>query len=230
MMLKLDAVHAYYGKSHILQGVNLEVKAGELVTLLGRNGAGKTTTLKSIMGLVPFRSGLIQYKGQNILEKETHEIFRQGLGYVPQGRRIFSSLSVSENLNLSSIKQDKAKTEWVLGVFPALRNRLENRGNQLSGGEQQMLAIGRVLVSGPEMILLDEPSEGLAPRMVGTIMDTIKDLKKTKLTMLLVEANLTMAANVGDRHYVMSHGLVAGEAGSRQILEDEELQRKYFRI
>lgn len=230
MMLKLDKVHAYYGKSHILQGVNLEVKTGELVTLLGRNGAGKTTTLKSIMGLVPFRSGLIQYKGQNILEKETHHIFRQGLGYVPQGRRIFSSLSVSENLNLSSIKQDKGKTEWVLEVFPALRNRLENRGNQLSGGEQQMLAIGRVLVSGPEMILLDEPSEGLAPRMVGTIMDTIKDLKKTNLTMLLVEANLTMAANVGDRHYVMSHGLVAGEAGSKQILEDEELQRKYFRI
>jgi branched-chain amino acid transport system ATP-binding protein len=229
-MLKLDQVHAYYGKSHILLGVSLEVKKGELVTLLGRNGAGKTTTLKSIMGLVPFHSGSIQYKGQNILGKETHEIFRQGLGYVPQGRRIFSSLSVSENLRLSSSKQDKGKTDRVLDIFPALRNRLEHRGNELSGGEQQMLAIGRVLVSGPELILLDEPSEGLAPLLVGSIMDTVEELKKTNLTMLLVEANLTMAANVGDRHYVMAHGLVACEVSSRQLLEDEELHKKYFRL
>jgi branched-chain amino acid transport system ATP-binding protein len=229
-MLKLTQVNAYYGKSHILQGVSLEVERGELVTLLGRNGAGKTTTLKSIMGLVPYCSGSIQYKGQNILEKKTYEIFRQGLGYVPQGRRIFSSLSVSENLRLSSIKQDKGKTEWVLDIFPALRKRLDNRGNQLSGGEQQMLAIGRVLVSGPELILLDEPSEGLAPRLVGSIMDTVKELKKTNLTMLLVEANLTMAATVGDRHYVMAHGVIACEASSQQCLEDEELHQKYFKL
>ena len=229
-MLRLDQVHAYYGKSHILQGVSLEVERGELVTLLGRNGAGKTTTLKSIMGLVPYCSGSIQYGGQNILGKETYEIFRQGLGYVPQGRRIFSSLSVSENLRLSSIKQDKGKTEWVLDIFPALRKRLDNRGNQLSGGEQQMLAIGRVLVSTPEMILLDEPSEGLAPRLVESIMDTVKELKKTNLTMLLVEANLTMAATAGDRHYVMSHGVIACEASSQQCLEDEELHMKYFKL
>ena len=229
-MLKLDQVHTYYGKSHILLGVNLEVKTGELVTLLGRNGAGKTTTLKSIMGLVSVRSGSMQFKGQNILGKETHEIFRQGLGYVPQGRRIFSSLSVSENLGLSSLKQSKAKTEWVLDIFPSLRKRLEHRGNELSGGEQQMLAIGRVLVSGPEMVLLDEPSEGLAPRLVGAIMDTIKGLKETKLTMLLVEANLTVASNLGDRHYVMAHGVIACEASSQQILEDEELHQKYFRL
>jgi branched-chain amino acid transport system ATP-binding protein len=229
-MLKLEQVHAYYGKSHILLGVTLEVKKGELVTLLGRNGAGKTTTLKSVMGLVSVRSGSMQFKGQNILGKAPHEIFREGLGYVPQGRRIFSSLSVSENLRLSCFKRDKGKTEWVLDVFPPLRKRLEHRGNELSGGEQQMLAIGRVLVSGPELILLDEPSEGLAPLMVGTIMDTIKELKKTKLTMLLVEANLTMASEIGDRHYVMGHGLIACEAGSKQILEDEELHKKYFRL
>jgi branched-chain amino acid transport system ATP-binding protein len=172
----------------------------------------------------------MQFKGQNILGKEAHEIFRQGLGYVPQGRRIFSSLSVSENLGLSSLKLGKAKTEWVLDIFPLLRKRLEHRGNELSGGEQQMLAIGRVLVSGPELILLDEPSEGLAPRLVGAIMDTIKDLKKTKLTMLLVEANLTVASNLGDRHYVMAHGVIACEASSQQILGDEELHKKYFRL
>ena len=229
-MLKLEQVHAYYGKSHILQGISLEVEKGELVTLLGRNGAGKTTTLKSIMGLVPYCSGSIQYGGRNILGIETYEIFRQGLGYVPQGRRIFSSLSVSENLRLSCSKEDKGKIDWVLDIFPSLRKRLEHRGNELSGGEQQMLAIGRVLASGPELILLDEPSEGLAPRLVESIMDTVKELKKTNLTMLLVEANLTMAATVGDRHYVMSHGVIACEASSQQCLEDEELRQKYFKL
>ncbi|MDI6753162.1 MAG: ABC transporter ATP-binding protein [Thermodesulfobacteriota bacterium] len=230
MMLQLDQVHAYYGKSHILHGVSLEVNKGELVTLLGRNGAGKTTTLKSIMGLVAVRSGSIQYKGENIVGKETHQIFRRGLGYVPQGRRIFSSLSVTENLRLPSLRQDGEKIEWVLNIFPPLRERLNNRGNELSGGEQQMLAIARVLVSGSELILLDEPSEGLAPLLVGAITDAILELKKSGLTMLLVEANLTMASNLGDRHYVVAHGLVACEASSREILEDVELHRKYFKL
>lgn len=229
-MLQLDQVHAYYGKSHILHGVSLEVNKGELVTLLGRNGAGKTTTLKSIMGLMLVRSGSIRYKGENILGRETHQIFRRGLGYVPQGRRIFSSLSVAENLRLSSLRQDGEKIEWVLNIFPPLRERLNNRGNELSGGEQQMLAIARVLVSGAELILLDEPSEGLAPLLVGAIMDTILELKKSGLTMLLVEANLTMASNLGDRHYVMAHGLVSREASSQEILEDVELHRKYFKL
>jgi len=229
-MLQLDQVHAYYGKSHILHGVSLEVNKGELVTLLGRNGAGKTTTLKSIMGLMLVRSGSIRYKGENILGRETHQIFRRGLGYVPQGRRIFSSLSVAENLRLPSLRQDGEKIEWVLNIFPPLRERLNNRGNELSGGEQQMLAIARVLVSGAELILLDEPSEGLAPLLVGAIMDTIRELKKSGLTMLLVEANLTMASNLGDRHYVMAHGLVSREASSQEILEDVELHRKYFNL
>jgi len=229
-MLQLDQVHAYYGKSHILHGVSLEVNKGELVTLLGRNGAGKTTTLKSIMGLMLVRSGSIRYKGENILGREAHQIFRRGLGYVPQGRRIFSSLSVAENLRLPSLRQDGEKIEWVLNIFPPLRERLNNRGNELSGGEQQMLAIARVLVSGAELILLDEPSEGLAPLLVGAIMDTIRELKKSGLTMLLVEANLTMASNLGDRHYVMAHGLVSREASSQEILEDVELHRKYFKL
>ncbi len=229
-MLALDQVQAYYGKSHVLHGVSLKIDPGELITLLGRNGAGKTTTLKSIMGLVSVPSGSIHYKGENILGKEAHEIFRRGIGYVPQGRRIFTSLSVVENLRLPALRQDEGKMEWVLDIFPALRRRLNNRGNELSGGEQQMLAIARVLVSGCELILLDEPSEGLAPLLVGAIMDTIQELKKSGLTMLLVEANLTMACNLGDRHYVMAHGLVACEANTQQILEDTELQKKYFKL
>jgi branched-chain amino acid transport system ATP-binding protein len=229
-MLELDQVHAYYGKSHILHGICLKVNRAELVTLLGRNGAGKTTTLKSIMGLVSVHSGSIVYKGENISGKETHEIFRHGIGYVPQGRRIFSSLSVAENLRLPSRRRDEGKVEWVLNIFPGLRKRLKHAGNELSGGEQQMLAIGRVLVSGPEVVLLDEPSEGLAPLLVGAIMGTVLELKKSGLTILLVEANLTMASHLGDRHYVMAHGIVACEASSQQILGDVELHRRYFKI
>jgi branched-chain amino acid transport system ATP-binding protein len=229
-MLELDRVHAYYGKSHILQGICLRVNQAELVTLLGRNGAGKTTTLKTIMGLVAVHSGSIKYKGESLSGKEPQEIFRRGIGYVPQGRRIFSSLSVAENLRLPSLRRDEGKVEWVLNIFPALRKRLKHAGNELSGGEQQMLAIGRVLVSGPEVVLLDEPSEGLAPLLVGAIMDTVLDLKKSGLTLLLVEANLTMASHLGDRHYVMAHGMVACEASSQQILEDVELHRRYFKI
>jgi branched-chain amino acid transport system ATP-binding protein len=206
------------------------VNQAELVTLLGRNGAGKTTTLKTIMGLVAVHSGSIKYKGESLSGKEPQEIFRRGIGYVPQGRRIFSSLSVAENLRLPSLRRDEGKVEWVLNIFPALRKRLKHAGNELSGGEQQMLAIGRVLVSGPEVVLLDEPSEGLAPLLVGAIMDTVQELKKSGLTILLVEANLTMASHLGDRHYVMAHGMVACEASSQLILEDVELHRRYFKI
>lgn len=229
-MLTVEKVHAYYGESHILHGISLEVKQAELVTLLGRNGAGKTTTLKSIMGLVAVRAGTIRYGGDNIIGKPTHQIFRQGLGYVPQGRRIFSSLSVAENLRLSSFRCDEKTIEWVLTIFPSLAKRLKHRGNELSGGEQQMLAIARVLIGRPRLVLLDEPSEGLAPLLVTTIMETIRELKRSGLTMLLVEANLNMAANLGDRHYIMAQGLIACEAGSQQILEDTELHRKYFKL
>lgn len=229
-MLKLERIHAFYGESHILHGVSLEVKRGEVVTLLGRNGAGKTTTLRSIMGLVSVHSGSIQFKGEDILDKKTHEIFRRGLGYVPQGRRIFSSLSVAENLRLGTLRQDIQRVEKVLDIFPTLKERLGHRGNELSGGEQQMLAIARVLVTEPELILLDEPSEGLAPLFLGTIVDTIHDLKSSGFTILLVEAHLTMAANLGGRHYIMDNGMVARQASSQEILEDEELQRKYFKV
>ena len=229
-MLQLNDVHSFYGKSHILHGVSFRVDNGELVTLLGRNGVGKTTTMKSIMGIVSVRSGTIQYKGENIIGKKPYEIFRQGLGYVPQGRKIFSTLNVAENLNLALRQHNPEKLEWVLEIFPRLKQRLHHIGNELSGGEQQMLAIARVLVCEPEMILLDEPSEGLAPVMTSSILSTLEELKKTGTTVLLVEANLSMAMNLGDRHYIMDQGMIVSEVTTQQLSEDEELLDKYFRI
>jgi len=229
-MLQLNDVHSFYGKSHILHGASFRVGNGELVTLLGRNGVGKTTTMKSIMGIVSVRSGTIQYKGGNIIGKKPYEIFRQGLGYVPQGRKIFSTLNVAENLNLALRQHNPEKLEWVLEIFPRLKQRLHHIGNELSGGEQQMLAIARVLVCQPEMILLDEPSEGLAPIMARSILSTLEELKKTGTTVLLVEANLSMAMNLGDRHYIMDQGMIVSEVTTQQLSEDAELLDKYFRI
>lgn len=229
-MLQLNDVHSFYGKSHILHGASFRVDNGELVTLLGRNGVGKTTTMKSIMGIVSVRSGTIQYKGENITGKKPYEIFRQGLGYVPQGRKIFSTLNVAENLNLALRQHNTEKLEWVLEIFPRLKQRLHHIGNELSGGEQQMLAIARVLVCEPEMLLLDEPSEGLAPIMARSILSTLEELKKTGATVLLVEANLSMAMNLGDRHYIMDQGMIVSEVTTQQLSEDEELIDKYFRI
>ncbi|MFH1950407.1 MAG: ABC transporter ATP-binding protein [Pseudomonadota bacterium] len=229
-MLQLNDVHSFYRKSHILHGASFRVDNGELVTLLGRNGVGKTTTMKSIMGIVSVRSGTIQYKGENITGKKPYEIFRQGLGYVPQGRKIFSTLNVAENLNLALRQHNTEKLEWVLEIFPRLKQRLHHIGNELSGGEQQMLAIARVLVCEPEMLLLDEPSEGLAPIMARSILSTLEELKKTGATVLLVEANLSMAMNLGDRHYIMDQGMIVSEVTTQQLSEDEELLDKYFRI
>ncbi len=235
-MLQLNQIHSFYGKSHILHGVSLLMAENEIVTLLGRNGVGKTTTLKSIMGLVDVRSGSISYKSENIVGKKAYEIFRQGLGYVPQGRKIFTSLTVAENLNLAKgekLKQSQSKEErleWIFNIFPVLKQRLNHGGSQLSGGEQQMLAIARVLLGKPEAILMDEPTEGLAPLMVDAILNTLQELKKTGLTVLLVEANLKMAINLGNRHYVMDQGTVACEATTQQLTEDCELLDKYFRI
>ena len=149
---------------------------------------------------------------------------------MPQGRRIFNSLTVAENIRISSISQNENRIEWVLNIFPSLKKRLKHRGNELSGGEQQMLAIARVLVSNPELILLDEPSEGLAPLLIGVVIDRIQDLKKSGLTMLLVESNLVVASNLGDRHYIMEHGVVACQAESQQLLKDHDLQKKYFKL
>jgi branched-chain amino acid transport system ATP-binding protein len=232
-MLQLDGIHSFYGKSHILHGVSLHIDKGELVTLLGRNGVGKSTTLKSVMGIVTVRSGRIVFKGEDVLGKKPYEIFRRGLGYVPQGRKIFTTLSVLENLNLAqgAAQGVKAKKlEWILDVFPRLKQRMHHGGSELSGGEQQMLAIARVLVEQPEVILLDEPSEGLAPLMVGSIHQILSELKSTGITALLVEANLKMAVSLGTRHYVMDQGAIVYEPSKQQLTEDEGLLDKYFRI
>ena len=232
-MLEINQIHSFYGKSHILHGVSLNVNNGEIVTLLGRNGVGKTTTLKSVIGLVVVQSGSILYKGESIVGEKAYEIFRKGLGYVPQGRKIFTTLSVAENLRLAYHKKEDNQTdrlEWILKIFPVLQERLHHGGGQLSGGEQQMLAIARVLLGEPELILLDEPSEGLAPIMVKTILNTLTELKKTGMTALLVEANLSLATSLGDRHYVMDQGAIADEVTTQRLTEDEELLNKYFRI
>jgi branched-chain amino acid transport system ATP-binding protein len=232
-MLELVEVHSFYGKSKILHGVSLHIDKGELVTLLGRNGVGKSTTLKSIMGIVTVRSGNILFKDQNLLGKKPYDIFRQGVGYVPQGRKIFTSLTVLENLNIAqgATRGSKAKTlEWILSVFPRLKQRIHHGGSELSGGEQQMLAIARVLVEQPEVILLDEPSEGLAPLMVSSISQVLSELKDSGMTALLVEANLNMAVSLGTRHYVMDQGTIVYEPTTKQLGEDEELLNKYFRI
>jgi branched-chain amino acid transport system ATP-binding protein len=229
-MLQLEQICSFYGKSHILHGVSFTIHEGELVTVLGRNGVGKTTTLKSIMGLVTVRSGRIIYKGENITGKKPYEIFRQGLGYVPQGRKIFTSLSVAENLKLAQSRSANSDLEWILSIFPGLAKRLHHGGKELSGGEQQMLAIARVLIGRPDFLLLDEPSEGLAPLMTKAILDNLMQLKKKGMTALLVESNLLIAITLGTRHYIMDQGTIASEVSSQQLSEDEELLDKYFRI
>ena len=235
-MLQLSQIHSFYGKSHVLHGVSLVMAENEIVTLLGRNGVGKTTTLKSIMGLVDVRSGSIFYKNENIVGKKPYDVFHLGMGYVPQGRRIFASLTVAENLNLTKGKmlvhgQNKGnQLDWIFSIFPVLKQRLNHGGSQLSGGEQQMLAIARVLLGGPETILMDEPTEGLAPLLVDTILHTLLELKKTGLTVLLVEANLKIAMSLGNRHYVLDQGTIACEVTTQQLMEDRDLLDKYFRI
>jgi branched-chain amino acid transport system ATP-binding protein len=229
-MLQLDRIHAHYAKSRILNGVCLQVKKGELVTLLGRNGMGKSTTLKSIMGMVSVQSGSVLFKEQDITHLPSYRIYRLGIGYVPQGRHIFSTLTVEENLRLPSANRNQKDIDWIFEYFPSLRRRLNHMGNELSGGEQQMLAIARIQISRPAMLLLDEPSEGIAPLLLQAIMETLQELNRTGLTILLVETNLKMASRVGTRHYILANGLVTREATSREILEDEELQEKYFKI
>ncbi len=201
--------NAWYGESHVLHGVDFEIAAGEVVTLLGRNGAGKTTTLKSIMGIVPRREGSIVYDGHETIRLVSNRIARLGIAYCPEERGIFSSLNVEENLMLPpQVQPGGLSVEQVFELFPNLKERLSSQGTKLSGGEQQMLAIGRILRTGARLLLLDEPTEGLAPVIVQQIGRTIERLKRDGFTILLVEQNFRFAATVADRHYVMEHGRV----------------------
>ncbi len=208
-LLKVDGLQAWYGESHILHGVSFEVGSGELVTLLGRNGAGKTTTLKSIMGIVASRSGSVRFDGGETVGRPSDVIARLGLAYCPEERGIFASLNVEENLLLPpAVKPGGMSLSEIYQLFPNLQERRRSQGTKLSGGEQQMLAIGRILRTGANLLLLDEPTEGLAPVIVQRIGEVIRQLKARGFTILLVEQNFHFAATVADRHYVMEDGRV----------------------
>ena len=208
-LLQVAGLQAWYGESHVLHGVDFEVRAGEVVTLLGRNGAGKTTTLKSVMGMVPRRGGSVRLRGEELIGRPSNLIARRGLAFCPEERGIFASLSVEENLLLPPVVQPGGLgLDAIYELFPNLRERGRSQGTKLSGGEQQMLAIGRILRTGARLLLLDEPTEGLAPVIVRQIRATIRRLKAEGFTILLVEQNFRFAATVADRHYVMERGRV----------------------
>ncbi len=221
-MLETRDLHAYYDESHVLRGVDLEVRRGEVVTLVGRNGAGKTTTLKSIMGMVRKRSGAIVFDGTAILGLRSDEIARLGIGFVPEERGIYATLSVAENLSLPPVVGAAAwPLERIYGLFPILKERGAAMGTTLSGGEQQMLAIARVLRSGAKLILLDEPTEGLAPVIVDAIGELIVTIKTSGVTILLVEQNLRFATRVADRHYLMVHGRIVETMSNAEVIDRE---------
>ncbi len=208
-ILKVAGLNAWYGESHALHGVDFEIGAGEVVTLLGRNGAGKTTTLKSIMGIVGKRTGSVAFEGQELTGLPSNRIARLGIAFCPEERGIFASLNVEENLLLPpQVRQGGLSVDQIFELFPNLRERLKSQGTKLSGGEQQMLAIGRILRTGARLLLLDEPTEGLAPVIIQQIGATIRRLKTDGFTILLVEQNFRFAATVADRHYIMEHGRV----------------------
>ncbi|MBN9537870.1 MAG: ABC transporter ATP-binding protein [Alphaproteobacteria bacterium 65-37] len=217
-LLKVTGLQAWYGESHILHGVDFEIGRGELVTLLGRNGAGKTTTLKSIMGIVGKRTGSITFEGEETVGQPSDKIARRGIAYCPEERGIFSSLNVDENLGLPPIvKPGGLSVEEIYKLFPNLLERRRSQGTKLSGGEQQMLAIGRILRTGADLLLLDEPTEGLAPVIVQRIGEIIRQLKARGFTILLVEQNFHFAATIADRHYVMEDGRVVDAIAAADV-------------
>ena len=230
-MLAVDDLHAWYGESHILHGVKFEIAKGEVVTLLGRNGAGKTTTMKSIMGIVANRKGKIAFEGTETIGMASHKIARLGLAFCPEERGIFASLDVKENLMLPpQVAPGGLDIDTIFELFPNLRERLSSQGTKLSGGEQQMLAIGRILRTGAKLLLLDEPTEGLAPVIVQQIGATIRRLKKDGFTILLVEQNFRFAATVADRHYVMEHGHIVDEFANRDLDANMDKLHEYLGV
>lgn len=232
-MLEINDIHTWYGDSYVLQGVSLEVKDATVVALLGRNGMGKTTTIRSIMGLTPPRQGSISFNGQELGGLQPYQIARQGIGLVPQGRMIFPSLSVTENLTMAARTGDK-KDPWTLEkvyeLFPALKERGKNKGNLLSGGEQQMLTIARALMTNPELIMLDEPSEGLAPILVQEVFRVIQRLKAAGQSILLVEQDFGMAMGVADYAYIMSKGSIVYGSTPAELVDNEKVKSTYLGV
>ena len=230
-LLKVEGLQAWYGESHILHGVDFEIGRGELVTLLGRNGAGKTTTLKSVMGIVEKRSGSVTFQGRETVGQPSNGIARLGLAYCPEERGIFSSLNVEENLMLPPVVKPGGMTlAEIYSLFPNLQERRRSQGTKLSGGEQQMLAIGRILRTGATLLLLDEPTEGLAPVIVQQIGAVIRTLKQKGFTILLVEQNFHFAATLADRHYVVEHGRVIDMIRNADLAQNLDKLHQYLGV
>lgn len=231
-MLEINDIHTYYGESYVIQGLSFELEKGEVSSLLGRNGAGKTTTLMSITGINPPRRGRILYENRDITGFKPYEVARLGIALVPEDRRIFSTLRVEENLSIAirNSKQRKKSLDEIYRQFPILGKRRHHRGNQLSGGEQQILAIARALMTGPNLLLLDEPTEGLAPIIVEQITDTILDLRKRGITILLVEQNFEMTLRAASWHYVIDNGRIIYTGSNEDLIANDELRNKYLSI
>ena len=230
-LLAVRDLHAWYGESHILHGVAFDVRPGEVVTLLGRNGAGKTTTLKSIMGIVGRRRGSVSFEGHELIARPSNHIARLGIAFCPEERGIFASLNVEENLMLPPhVRAGGLSVEAIHALFPNLRERRGSQGTKLSGGEQQMLAIARILRTGARLLLLDEPTEGLAPVIVQQIGATIRRLKSEGFTILLVEQNFRFAATVADRHYVMEHGRVVDAIANAELATHMDKLHEYLGV
>ena len=230
-MLQLVDIHTYYGESYVLQGISLEVKEGSVVALLGRNGMGKTTTIRSIIGFTPPRRGVVRFKGKDITSLPSYQIARMGIGLVPQGRQIFPSLSVEENLTIAATTRGKTGA-WTLDTvysrFPLLKERAKLGSKRLSGGEQQMLAVGRALMTNPDLLLMDEPSEGLAPVIVQEVGHIIDQLKESGFSILLVEQHFPMALAVADYCYIISKGVIVYESTPEELRDNEEVKAKYL--
>jgi branched-chain amino acid transport system ATP-binding protein len=230
MILGVQQIHGFYSKSHILQGVTLRVDEGETVTLLGRNGAGKSTTLKSIAGVVTPQRGTVTFKGEPIHKLAPHRIAARGVCFVPEHRGIFRLLSVEENLRLGARKDSPWQLDDIYRIFPRLKERRTNGGAQLSGGEQQMLAIGRALMNHPRLLMLDEPVEGLAPVIVEEIVAQLRLIKQAGVAILLVEQNLEVCSQLADRHYIIEQGAIVYEGDNAAFIADESIKDRYLGV
>lgn len=231
-MLEVKEIHTYYGTSHILFGISLEVKEGEAVCLLGRNGAGKTTTFRSIMGLTPPKTGSIRFMGTEIVGKPPYRIAQMGIGYVPDTRRIFPDLTVRQNILVGRIEREDAiwNLDRIYDLFPVLKTLDSRMGTQLSGGEQQMLSVARTLMTNPRLLLLDEPGEGLAPLVIKTMEEQLSEIKKLGVTMLICEHNVGLALGLSDRGYVMDKGVIKFQGTVEELKGNEEVRKKYLMV
>jgi branched-chain amino acid transport system ATP-binding protein len=233
-MLEVEQLHTYYGESHVLQGIDLTVAAAQCVAILGRNGAGKTTTLRSVLGLTPVRRGRVVFNGIDITRLPTHRIIRLGLSYVPEDRGIFASVTVEEHLAMARSacgnRTGRKDIGYVFDVFPRLAERRRSLGGQLSGGEQQMLAIGRALIAGPELLILDEPSEGLAPLIIAKLQEVLLAVKALGTPILIVEQNYHLAMRLADYVYVLSQGAVKFAGETKSLIADDTIRRTYLSV